>query len=153
MAPTTESNTLRLLPSLLHDTLSALGLSAVETPNELAFATLIAGGLPATSIDGLLHQGIPETDIYRCVIPRRTFQHRRASAKRLTPNESDRAERLARVLALARAVFGDPERAVRWLLSTKKRFDDRRPLDLIQSSVGTKLVEEALLQAYFGNVA
>ncbi len=91
--------------------------------------------------------------MFRWVIPRRTWQLRRQARKALTPDESDRAERIARTLALAEAVFGDRGRAIRWLSSAKQRFDGQTPLDLINSSVGTKIVEDALLQAYYGNVA
>jgi putative toxin-antitoxin system antitoxin component (TIGR02293 family) len=104
------------------------------------------------AVGALLEVGIPGEDIFRSVISRRTFVRRRAEEKALSPEESDRAERFARILALATTVLGDRERALRWLEGSHQTFEGRRPLDLIASSVGTKVVEDALLQAYYGNV-
>lgn len=135
------------------ETLRVLDLDATNAPDELALATLVSRGLPVHSIDALLALGIPEADIHKLVLSRRTFQRRRTARSALTPDESDRAERVARILALARVVLGDTPRAVNWLSTTKRRLNNRRPLDLLGSSVGTKIVEETLLQAYYGNVA
>jgi len=139
--------------SLLNETREVLRIDEREAPDDISMATLVSRGLSTESVEGLVARGIPENDIYRFVIPRRTFQRRHAARERLTPQESDRAERMARMLALARAVFDDSDRAMHWLISAKRGFDGRRPLDLVGSSLGAKLVEEALLRAYFGNVA
>ncbi|MEO6913065.1 MAG: antitoxin Xre/MbcA/ParS toxin-binding domain-containing protein [Candidatus Baltobacteraceae bacterium] len=135
------------------ETVRILDLVAADLPDELALAGLVGRGLPTHSIDVLLEMGMAETDIHKLVLSRRTFQRRRTSHSVLTPEESDRTERVARILALARLVLGDTPRAMNWLSTTKRRFDNRRPLDLLVSSVGTKIVEETLLQAYYGNVA
>ena len=97
-------------------------------------------------------RGIPKADVYRVVAPKRTVE-RRQTQKRLSPSESDRTERLARIFALASTVLGNDDRAIRWLSTKKRRFEDERPLDLMESSLGADLVESVLLQAYFGNVA
>ena len=154
MAPTHDATGERsgLWLTLFHRTLATLDLDA-NVPDDLALAAAIRRGLPAHTIDALIEHGIPEADVFGWVIPRRTWQRRRQAQETLTADESDRAERLARIFALACAVLDDQERAVLWLSSSKRRFDGQRPLDLISSSVGTKLVEEALLQAYYGNVA
>jgi putative toxin-antitoxin system antitoxin component (TIGR02293 family) len=108
--------------------------------------------LPAESVTRLIEQGIPDRDIFRTVIPRRTFQRRLASQAPLSPTESDRVERFGRILALASLVLDGETRAVQWLSTKKRRFNDARPLDLLESNTGTKLVEDTLLQAYYGNV-
>jgi hypothetical protein len=58
-----------------------------------------------------------------------------------------------RILALVAAVFDDPNTAAKWLTLPKARFDGRSPLDLLTSSAGAKIVEEVLIQSYFGNTA
>jgi putative toxin-antitoxin system antitoxin component (TIGR02293 family) len=138
--------------SLLAETCGYLGLELEEAPSELALASLISRGLPVRAVGNLLQVGVPDEDIFRSVISRRTFIRRKAEEQALSPEESDRAERFARVLALATAVFGDRQRALQWLEAGHRTFAGRRPLDLIASSVGTKVVEDALLQAYYGNV-
>jgi uncharacterized protein (DUF2384 family) len=50
------------------------------------------------------------------------------------------------VLALAERVFGDPDKAVRWLTRRKRRFGGKAPIELLLTGVGVDLVEEAILQ-------
>jgi putative toxin-antitoxin system antitoxin component (TIGR02293 family) len=140
------------MASLLECTRLVLGLTKKQAPNELKLADLVSRGLPAESVTRLIEQGIPDRDIFRTVIPRRTFQRRLASQAPLSPTESDRVERFARILALASLVLDGERRAVQWLSTKKRRFNDARPLDLLESNTGTKLVEDTLLQAYYGNV-
>ena len=54
-------------------------------------------------------------EIERFVIPRRTMARRRANDEALTQEETDKALRLARIGVEADRVFGDPQKAARWL--------------------------------------
>ena len=47
-------------------------------------------------------------------IPPRTLPHRLAKGERLTVDESDRALRLARIIAMAEITFGDHAKALAW---------------------------------------
>jgi putative toxin-antitoxin system antitoxin component (TIGR02293 family) len=78
--------------------------------------------LPTDVIDGLRQSGVTDNEVYALVVPRRTLTHRRARREALSQDESDRAVRLARTAALAEQVFGDPERAWRWLRAPKRHF-------------------------------
>lgn len=138
--------------SLLHDIHDTLSLER-DIHDELDLANFIGEGLPSSAAESLMRRGIPENDIYRYVIPKRTYQRRRANEEKLTPEESDKVERVARLLALATLVFDDKERAARWLSTPKRRFGNKAALELAVSSVGAKVVQETLLQAYFGQVA
>lgn len=149
----TESPVESLWQVVLVDTREILDLDAGEIPDNLSLAVQISRGLPSQAIAGLLERGIPESDLFQIVIPRRTWYRRKESQEPLTPDESDRAQRVAGILALAQAVFADRGRALHWLGSPKRRLDGRRPFDLMSSSVGAKIVEDTLLQAYYGNVA
>ncbi len=142
-----------LFSALIADTLHTLDIDPAGGADELALAALVGRGLPVHSVEALLELGIPEADIFRLVLSRRTYQRRHAAHSALTADESDRAERLARIVALTCAVLGDAKRAVNWLTTAKRGFDNRRALDLLGSNIGAKIVEEALLQAYYGNVA
>jgi putative toxin-antitoxin system antitoxin component (TIGR02293 family) len=64
----------------------------------------------------------------------------------LTRDESDRAVWIARVISQAEQVFGDDAKAARWLRNPKQRFEGRTPLDLLRSGIGSRIVEEMLLQ-------
>jgi putative toxin-antitoxin system antitoxin component (TIGR02293 family) len=90
--------------------------------------------------------GIKLTDIYDIVIPARTLKHRRARHESLSLDESDRLARLVRIFRFAVKVFGNPEKALRWLSKPKHRFDDRTPLQMLRTEVGGRMVEESLGQ-------
>ena len=78
-------------------------------------------------------------------ISERTFQ-RRAGGKSATldTNASDRALRLASVLALASRVLGSQDAAERWLTTPAMGLDRHLPLELLQSSEGTAMVRTLL---------
>ena len=80
------------------------------------------------------------------IIPARTLSHRNSKGERLTVEESDRALRLARIVALADIVFGDHGKALRWLDSSKKQFGGASALDMTGTETGARLVEELLVR-------
>ena len=118
--------------------------------SQLELASVVANGLPNGVVAALIRRGISEADVFRTVLPRRTYHRRRAENGRLTAEESDRAERVARLLALAQLIFDDQVRAARWLSKPKQRFDRHSPIELMRTGVGARVVEELLLQSYFG---
>ncbi|MFP3663021.1 MbcA/ParS/Xre antitoxin family protein, partial [Burkholderia sp. SIMBA_043] len=65
---------------------------------------------------------------------------------RLSPEESDKAIRLARIVAQATATFGDQDKAMAWLRHGLQRFGGRTSLDMSSTEHGARLVEEALTQ-------
>ena len=87
------------------------------------------------------------------VVPPRTLTHRRQRHERLSRDESDRAVRLARIVALAETVLGDRAAAIGWLSTPKRRFDGASPLDTAESEAGARLVEDLLWQADEGYFA
>jgi len=139
-------------PFLLGQTCLMLGLGT-KVMSDLELANLVSRGLPHGSIKSLAEHGIPEQHIFRFIIPRRRYHRRRDSETKLTPEESDRAARVARLLALATLVFDDGELAARWLGTPKRQFGSRVALELLASSIGARVVEESLLRAYYGYAA
>src|SRR6185369_11373337 len=78
-------------------------------------------------------------------ISERTFQRRAASkSKSLDANASDRALRLASVVAMATGVLGSREEAERWLSTPAIGLDRHKPIDLLQSTEGTEMVKTLL---------
>jgi putative toxin-antitoxin system antitoxin component (TIGR02293 family) len=43
-------------------------------------------------------------------------------------------------------VFGESERAWRWLRKSKRHFDRRTPIDMLATEAGARLVEEMIAQ-------
>jgi putative toxin-antitoxin system antitoxin component (TIGR02293 family) len=81
----------------------------------------------------------------------RTFQRRRgAPAKPLSQEQSGRTWKFAEVLAKATAVLGSQEAAEQWLERPAIGLDQRRPIDLLTTPAGTRLVEDYLTRIDYG---
>jgi putative toxin-antitoxin system antitoxin component (TIGR02293 family) len=74
--------------------------------------------------------GFSRQEIERFIIPARTWRHRKAKKEPLSFEESDRVVRLARVQAMAEDVFGDVEKAARWLREGLGIIDNKSPLEV-----------------------
>jgi putative toxin-antitoxin system antitoxin component (TIGR02293 family) len=93
------------------------------------------------------------SEIEEVVIPKRTMARRRATSARLTPDEADRAVRLARVQLEADRVFANPEKASRWLRTPRPNLAGQTPLSLLRTAAGAMVVEEILGQIDHGMFA
>ncbi|HUV95846.1 MAG TPA: antitoxin Xre-like helix-turn-helix domain-containing protein [Acidobacteriaceae bacterium] len=104
-------------------------------------------GVPLTALDEFsAYSGIPLKDVLEVVIPPRTLKHRRERREPLSLDESDRLARVARLWELGVRVFGDPNKARRWLSKSKHRFEERSPLSMMRTDAGGRQVEEMLIQ-------
>lgn len=115
----------------------------VTPESELAWVREVEDGLPVEALDRLQAFGDLSAAELDAVIPRRTRRHQRDRG-RLTPEQSDRIARAARVFAFAHRVFVDPEKANRWMKRAHDQFDGERPLDLLRSDTGARVVTDAL---------
>ena len=84
--------------------------------------------------------------MYR-VVPEATFKRRR---ERLSPSESERTERLARVVAAAEYVWDSPENARRFLSATHPELRGRAPLNAAMTELGARQVELILEKIFHG---
>ena len=94
--------------------------------------------------------GLELKDVYDLVIPARTLKHRRTRAQHLSQDESDKLARLIRVFDHAVRVFGEVDKARRWLGKPKERFEEKTPLQMLRTEVGARLVDEMLGQIDHG---
>ncbi|MGH8781697.1 antitoxin Xre/MbcA/ParS toxin-binding domain-containing protein [Paraburkholderia sp.] len=115
-------------------------------------AELASARVDVSLIDRLSEHGL-KSDELAFIIPRRTLTHRRQHQECLSADESDKAIRLARILAQATAAFGSPDKAMTWLRADLVRFGGRSALDMASTEHGARLVEEALIQIDEGYVA
>jgi putative toxin-antitoxin system antitoxin component (TIGR02293 family) len=125
-----------------------LGVSGVRTGGELAH--LVEKRLPVATIKSLVRGGLSDAEVYALIVPRRTLAHRIARHQPLSAAESDKAVRVARVTAMAEQVFGEPERAWRWLRKPQRRFTSRPPMDMLATEAGARIVEETISQLDHG---
>lgn len=128
-----------------------IGMERRVSDRELA--ALIEKRLPVSSIEALVRSGLSEAEVYRLIIPRRTLAHRISRREPLSREESDRVVRVARITAMAEQVFGDPDRAWRWLRKAKRSFEGGTPMDLLSTEAGARVVEEILARIDYGLAA
>lgn len=92
---------------------------------------------------------LTEADIAAMLgVSKRAIQRRETS--RLTPEESGTLLDLLAVRHLATDVFGDQDSAETWLLQRAVAFEGRRPIELLATRQGAKLVKEHLTRIEHG---
>lgn len=118
----------------------------------------ISEGLPTRALVHLSH------DLHRVSTPsllaligisQRNFQRRKEAAERdptakLSVREGSRLWMFAERLAQATQVLGSKEAAERWFSSPQMGLDGRRPIELLVTGPGARLVEDLLLRMEFG---
>lgn len=127
-----------------------LGLGAtVRTVEELESA--VSAGLPKRSLERLssrLHHDRKVASAYKFkVVPQATWKRR---SKRLSVDESERTERLARVLAHAEYVWDDREQAREWMSKPHRELNHRSPLEAARTELGARRVEDLLDKLFYG---
>jgi putative toxin-antitoxin system antitoxin component (TIGR02293 family) len=122
--------------------------------NELELERCEREGFPLDVLEVLQRKAVLTAgDVYGWIIPRRTLSHRVRLNQRLSAEESNRVARVARIFALASETLGDDERATRWLRRPLRHFDDRTPMEMLATDVGTNQMETLLLRIAHGIAA
>lgn len=125
-----------------------LGLPQLGCASEPTRA--VRDGLPVETFDRLQDfLGLPGRELAAALpIAPRTLARRR-TAGHLSPEESDRLLRLARLAELALAVFENTEAAATWLTEPKQLLDGETPLQRADTAPGTREVEDMLYAIEF----
>jgi putative toxin-antitoxin system antitoxin component (TIGR02293 family) len=88
--------------------------------------------------------GVPRELLLETIaLSARTLARRRQQGS-LSVEESDRALRLARALALAEDALGGREEAVTWLKQPNRSLGGRMPLHLLRTDAGASMVTDVL---------
>ena len=82
----------------------------------------------------------------------RSLQRRRHEG-RLARHESDRLYRLARIITLAKHYLGAEATATRWLKRPNRALGGAVPLELIDTELGARSVENVLGRIAYGSVS
>ena len=123
---------------------------AIKKSDDLA--QLVRKGLPAGTVTALaekLHLGNGVLS-RKLGIPQRTLTRRLIQASLLTPAESDRTVRMLRVYANAIEMIGDQDKAMEWLRTPNRTLGRERPLDLLDTDMGARMVEDVLGRIAYG---
>lgn len=121
-----------------------LGRKAPATEADLL--RIVEERLAPAVISRLINLGLERSEIDAMVIPLRTLRHRRSRREKLTLEESDRVLRVIRTVSLSELVYGTRQRALEWLRKPQPRLNGRAPLSLLKTDMGTRIVEELLVQ-------
>jgi putative toxin-antitoxin system antitoxin component (TIGR02293 family) len=101
---------------------------------------LVEAGFTANTVQALADFGLLNVDL----------QHKLSSGERSTLSESDYIFRIAHITSLAEFLFGDIEKAKRWLSKPKAHFSGKTPFEMLSTTPGTRRVEELLTQGTEG---
>jgi putative toxin-antitoxin system antitoxin component (TIGR02293 family) len=116
--------------------------STVQTWGDLD--RLVRAGLPKRSLQTLarraIEPGASVSEFVYSVVPPATFKRR----TRLSPEESERTERLARIVAFAEALWEDEREARAFLNRPHSLLDGDTPLNVSRTELGARRVERLL---------
>ncbi|WP_026076223.1 antitoxin Xre/MbcA/ParS toxin-binding domain-containing protein [Noviherbaspirillum massiliense] len=138
----------------------------VSVSPEIIAAVMALSPLPHSfsELDEMVRKGLPKSALrssaeqvgrtaeerkavlYR-IVPEATYKRRR---ERLNPDESEKAERLARVFATARHVWDSEHDAREFLNTPHPLLNGKTPLDVSMTELGARRVEELLWKLFYG---
>ena len=114
----------------------------------------VEAGLPKSSLEAVVRHvygTAPDAAaLMQRVIPAATF-HRRAVE--LKPQEGERVERLARVIATAEHVWTNTEDARAFLSTAHPMLAGKRPIEVALTELGARRVETLLWSLFYGVAA
>lgn len=116
---------------------------SVRSPEDLA--ERVRKGLPFAALLAVMEQyGISRNVL--CTILHLSARNflRRKEQTHLSPEESDRLYRLARVIAHANRVFEDPGESAEWIQSPNVALGKQQPLTLLDTDIGVQQVDQVL---------
>ena len=121
---------------------------------EMDLQEAIREGFPQTVVGGVMQAaGLTLKELAASLdLSPRSLQRRRREG-RLARHESDRLYRLARLLALAKHYLGDGETAARWLRRPNRALGGSTPLQLMDTELGARAVENVLGRIAYGGVS
>ena len=131
------------------DVESLLGLKAKGMPELLG---LVKAGLQYNSLENFVRKTrFPREEAISLVqISPRTLARRKEKG-RLSPEESDRLVRAARIVSQARRLFeGNAEAANHWLKSSQQALGGSTPLEYAQTEIGAREVEALIARLEHG---
>jgi len=120
----------------------------IRTATELRDA--VQRGLPVAALsrvaEAVAGYDLGATQLKYQIVPKATL-HRRTD--RLSVEESERLERLARLMTLAEEVWEDLALAREFMNSVQPQLGNERPVDLARTELGGREVEDLLMKIEF----
>lgn len=109
-------------------------------------------GLPVRALDHLAQTlRVDRAELAEVLgLSLRTLQRKAGENQRLGAGASDRLARVRRILDLATGVLGEQAKGARWLSSKSRALGGEVPLHMLDTDMGTQLVQQELHQIEFG---
>lgn len=112
---------------------------------------IVEHGLPKSSLRNCVMHAVSDTKeqwsvVYK-IVPSATYKRRKHNLKL---GESERTERLARVIATALYVWNDKEDAKRFLQSPHPTLGMKTPIEASRTELGARRIEELLWGIFYG---
>jgi putative toxin-antitoxin system antitoxin component (TIGR02293 family) len=137
-----------------HDTGRVLGGARVlgkAVTSLLELNDAVEQGLPKATLRIVVQRVFPDASGQRAmmhrIVPEATYKRRR---DRLSPAESERTERFARVVAIAEDVWQDREQARRFLTTPHPEIGGKTPIEAALTELGARQVEEVMARIVYG---
>jgi putative toxin-antitoxin system antitoxin component (TIGR02293 family) len=126
-----------------------LGLKPT-TRGMAGLAAAVEKGLPRSALMRVVARagvtGKARLALLHRVVPSATFKRR----TRLKLHESEKTERLARVIALAELLWDDADAAQRFINAPHAELGNRTPLECASTELGARQVEDVVMRAIYG---
>ena len=122
------------------------GEKVVGSPvtSDLDIARLIRDGLPVDVVDRLVgDKTVTPGEVSRIIMAPKALSERRRRGG-LTPEQSEKVVRVARVFAEALETFGSRDKALTWMRRGCAVLGGKAPIDLLDTDEGAGLVESLL---------
>ena len=125
--------------------IEGFSIPGVTTGDLMVCVTAIKRGLPVKVVDDLCRElEVSRSTLAKKVgIPERTLV-RRMQGERLSPGQSERMVRLARMFNHTIQVMGSKDRARLWLKSPRSQLNDHAPLEMADTEFGAEEVSRLL---------
>jgi putative toxin-antitoxin system antitoxin component (TIGR02293 family) len=140
-----------LEPRHIGEVLGGLRVLGSSITSILELNDAVERGLPKATLRNVARRvysdAAEQRAMMRRVIPEATFKRRR---ERLSPAESERTERLARVVATAEDVWQDRDQARRFLTTPHPEIGGRTPVDAARTELGARQAEEVMARIVYG---
>lgn len=140
-----------ITPSRIADVMGGSPVLGRRLASIAALSEAVSKGLPKAALrqtaGRIFEDRAEQRQLMNRIVPEATFKRRR---ERLSAAESERTERMARVMASVEFVWGDRSDARRFMTTPHPALRGRAPLDAALTELGARQVEEILDKIFHG---
>ena len=121
------------------------------TNYQFNYIDIIKEGIATKSVNYFLkHTNLTKKQLGKLIhVSTRTLQ-RNDPGKKLDINSSERLLQLARLFYKGEEIFGSTDRFGKWLESPNLALGNKKPIDFLETGLGSELVMDELLRIDFG---